>query len=69
MSLKAVHLFFVTALSAMSFGCAVWKVRVYASPAGAPSDLLFAGAALLATILVIFYGCYFLKKLKTIGYI
>lgn len=69
MSLKAVHLFFVTALSAMSFGCAIWKVRTYASPAGTPSDLGFAGAALLATVLVLFYGRYFLKKLKAIGYL
>ena len=69
MSLKAVHLFFVTALSAMSFACAVWKVRAYASPAGTPGDLIFAGGALLATILVIVYGRYFLKKLKAIGYI
>jgi hypothetical protein len=69
MSLKAVHLFFVIALSAMSFGCAVWKVRTYASPAGTPKDLVFAGAALLTTILVIFYGRYFLKKLRAIGYI
>lgn len=53
----------------MSFGCAIWKVRTYASPAGTPSDLGFAGAALLATVLVLFYGRYFLKKLKAIGYL
>jgi hypothetical protein len=69
MSLKAVHLFFVTALSALSMGCAVWKIRTYASPAGTTGDLLFAAGALLSTVLVIIYGRYFLKKLKAIGYI
>ncbi len=69
MSLKAVHLFFVTALSAMSFGCAIWKIRAFASPTGTTSDLVFAGGALLTTVLVIVYGRYFLKKLKAIGYI
>ena len=30
MSLKAFHLVFVTALSSLAFGCAVWKFRAYA---------------------------------------
>ena len=69
MSLKAVHLIFVASLSAMSLGCAVWKVRQYASPTGTTADLLWAGAAVLVTGLIFFYGRYFLRKLKTIGYL
>jgi hypothetical protein len=69
MSLKAVHLIFVNALTALAFGCAVWKGRDYFSPTGGLPDLLFAVGALLAGVAVIFYGRYFLKKLKKISYI
>ncbi|MGA3266129.1 MAG: hypothetical protein ABSE16_04825 [Verrucomicrobiota bacterium] len=61
MSLKAVHLIFVTLLSALAFGCAGW--------AFAGGDVLFGGCAIAAGILVIVYGFYFLKKLKKISYL
>jgi hypothetical protein len=69
MSLKAVHLIFVTALSAMLLGCAVWKVRQYASPSGTGADLAWAGLAVAGTVLTLFYGRYFLRKLRTISYL
>jgi hypothetical protein len=61
MSLKAVHLIFVTLLTALSFGCAAW-----AFAAGQP---LFGALAIAAGILVIVYGIYFLKKLKNVSYL
>jgi len=61
MSLKAVHLIFVTLLTALAFGCAAW-----AFCSGHP---LSGGLAVLAGILVIIYGVYFLKKLKKISYL
>ena len=61
MSLKAFHLIFVTLLTALSFGCAVW-----AFAAGKP---LFGALAIATGILVIIYGIYFLKKLKKISYL
>jgi hypothetical protein len=61
MSLKAFHLIFVTLLTALSFGCAAW-----AFAKGSP---VFGGAAIVAGILVIIYGVYFLKKLKKISYL
>jgi len=61
MSLKAFHLIFVTLMTALSFGFAVW---------GFTSDHPFLGVAGVgAAILVIFYGFYFLKKLKNISYL
>ncbi len=69
MSLKAVHLVFVTALSALCFGTAVWKFRDYFGPHGVPGDLGFAVVSVLCGGLVLIYGRYFLKKLKSIGYL
>jgi hypothetical protein len=69
MSLKALHLVFVNALSALTFGCAIWKIRDYLSPSGRGMDLLVGIAAILSGIAVILYGRYFLKKLKTTGYL
>ncbi len=61
MSLKAVHLIFVTLLTALSFGCAAW--------AFASGNLLFGFGGVAAGILVIVYGVYFLKKLKNVSYL
>lgn len=69
MSLKAVHLVFVAALSALSFGTAVWKGRDYFSPIGTGLDLAIAIGGVTCGALVIVYGRYFLKKLKAISYL
>jgi len=69
MSLKAVHLIFVNALTALALGTVVWKVRDYLSPEGTRTDLLFAVAGLAGAILVILYGVYFLRKLKKLSYL
>jgi hypothetical protein len=61
MSLKAVHLIFVTLLTALCFGCATWAFQSGHADWGA------TGVA--AGILVIVYGVYFLKKLKKISYL
>jgi hypothetical protein len=61
MSLKAFHLVFVTLLTTLSFGFATWAFT---------SGYLWLGAAgIVAAILVVFYGYYFLKKLKKISYL
>ena len=61
MSLKAVHLIFVSVLTALAFGCAAW-----AFTAGNPG---FGAGAIAAGILVIIYGVYFLRKLKNVSYL
>ena len=69
MSLKAFHLIFVNALTALSFGCAIWKFMDYRGENGTAGDLLFSLAALVVGVLVIIYGRYFLKKLKRMSYL
>ena len=61
MSLKAVHLIFVTLLTSLCFGCAAWAFETGNAGWGA--------TAVTAGILVIVYGVYFLKKLKKISYL
>jgi hypothetical protein len=61
MSLKAVHLIFVSLLTALAFGCAAWAFSA--------GNLLFGMGGIVAGVLVIFYGFYFLKKLKKVSYL
>jgi hypothetical protein len=61
MSLKAVHLIFVTLLTALCLGCATWAFQ---------SGSAFWGVTgVVAAVCVIIYGVYFLKKLKKISYL
>lgn len=69
MSLKAFHLVFITAASALAFGFGVWELRSYWAPGGALGDLLWGAGSLLAGAGLILYERYFLKKLKNVGYL
>jgi hypothetical protein len=69
MSLKAFHLFFITAASAMAFGVGVWALKNYWSVNGSLLDLLFGIGSVLAGIGLIVYERYFLKKTKNLGYL
>lgn len=69
MSLKAVHMIFVAALSGLAFGMGVWKVQDYRGANGAAGDLWMAVGAFLAGLAVIVYGAYVLKKLKSVSYL
>ncbi len=69
MSLKAVHLIFVNALTALALGFGVWKVRDYRGPEGTKGDLIFAVLSFAAAVAVVVYGRYFLKKLKSVSYL
>lgn len=68
MSLKAVHLIFVTALTLLCLGCGIWKFREY-SGTRAGGDLAFGIIALGLAVATLVYGKYFLKKLKKYGYL
>ena len=61
MSLKAFHLLFVTLLTALSFGCAAWAFQT--------GSVLWGVTGVVAGMLVIVYGIYFLKKLKNVSYL
>jgi hypothetical protein len=69
MSLKAFHIFFVTASSALAFGCGVWGLKNYSAPDGRLLDLLFGLGCLAAGGGLVVYGRYFLKKLKNVSYL
>jgi hypothetical protein len=69
MSLKAVHLVFVAALSGLAFGLGLWKVQDYRAPGAAAGDLWIALGAFAGGVAVIVYGLYVLKKLKSVSYL
>jgi hypothetical protein len=69
MSLKAFHVLFITASSALAVGCGIWGLRVFFSAQGRTSDLLFGLGSLAVGIGLILYERYFLKKLKRVSYL
>jgi hypothetical protein len=69
MSLKAFHLVFITASTALAFGCGIWGLRDYFSPDGRHWDFVFGLGSLAVGIGLIFYERYFLKKLKRVSYL
>jgi hypothetical protein len=69
MSLKAFHVLFITASSALAFGCGVWGLRDFFSQQGSASDLIFGLGSFAVGIGLILYERYFLKKLKRVSYL
>jgi heme/copper-type cytochrome/quinol oxidase subunit 2 len=69
MSLKAVHLVFVTVLTALTLGCGIWFLKAYAAATEEKSNLVIGILFLVACVGVIVYGRYFLKKLKKVSYL
>lgn len=69
MSLKAFHVIFITAASAMCLACAVWGFKNYFSADGRGLDLAFGIGSVVASIGLVLYERYFLKKSKNINYV
>ena len=69
MSLKAFHVVFITAASAMAFGVGVWMLREYRTPDGGMSDLVYGIASLIVGAGLLVYERFFLKKLKNVSYL
>jgi hypothetical protein len=69
MSLKALHIVFITAACLLAFGFSVWCFTVWYSANGATRDLVFGAGSLVVGVALIVYGRYFLKKLKDVGYL
>ncbi len=69
MSLKAFHVIFITASSALAFGFAVWELKSFFSPEGRGWDLVLGLGSVAAGIGLIVYERYFLKKLKDVSYL
>jgi hypothetical protein len=69
MSLKAFHVVFITASSALAFGFGVWALRNYYSPDGRGLDMALAVGSFAIGIGLIVYERYFLKKFKNVSYL
>ncbi len=66
MSLKALHIVFITSSVLLVAGLGIWQVAVYLG-GGAMLSLVWGLAALGAAVLLVVYGINFLKKLKKIS--
>lgn len=70
MSLKAFHLVFVTCMTLLTFGSGCWLLRQYAlEPETHNGYRLLGCLSLIAGVMVLIYGKYFLKKLKNVSYL
>ena len=68
MSLKAVHIVFIIASTLLAFSLGGWLLYDYSS-SKAKQDLVLGVLAVLGGFGLLWYGKYFLKKLKNIGYL
>lgn len=68
MSLKAFHLVFIGASIALAFGFGIWLVKSFFSDGGA-ANLIFGLVSFAASIGLVFYERYFLKKTKNVSYL
>lgn len=68
MSLKALHIVFVTASTLLAFGFGVWELKAYQA-SDQRMDLLLGIGALVSGLVLIVYGKMVLKKLKHISYL
>lgn len=69
MSLKALHIVFITASILLTLGFGAWELRRYFIGEGVVSDLVLGAVSLAAGLVLIVYGRYFLKKLKHVNYL
>jgi len=68
MSLKAIHIVFITASTLLALGFSAWSFWQY-SFEGARTDLFFAIGSALVAVALVAYEVYFLKKLKNVSYL
>ena len=69
MSLKAFHVIFITASSALAFGFGIWELREGFGKDGGLANFLLGIGSLAVGVGLIFYERYFLKKLKNVSYL
>ena len=68
MSLKAFHLIFVSASIAVCLFLGIWSFLSYRE-SHTRVDLIYIITSVIAVIALLWYGKYFLKKLKHISYL
>ena len=68
MSLKAFHIVFIVVSTLLCIGFGVWAIVEYRSHGG--PDMLLAGVgSLSASLVLMVYGRWFLRKLKGVSYL
>ena len=68
MSLKAFHIFFILASMALCVGLGVWAVDDFGQ-SGSWVHLGLGVGSFIGSILLAWYGVWFLRKLKGVGYL
>jgi hypothetical protein len=64
MSLKAFHLIFISASTALALGFGIWELKNHGSTGGEPSNLALGLGSFLVALGLILYECYFLRITK-----
>jgi len=68
LSLKAFHIVFVVVSTFLAGGFAVWAFREYHAK-GEGGTLALGVASAVATVVLLWYGRWFLRKLKRVSYL
>jgi membrane protein DedA with SNARE-associated domain len=68
MSLKAFHIVFVMVSTLLALGFGAWAIRDYRLHHEMPSLVLGIGS-LLGSVALVWYGRWFLRKLKSVSYL
>ena len=68
MSLKAFHIFFILVSTALAVAFGAWAIRDFAT-SGSGLNLALGLASLLGSIALVRYGVWFLRKMKSVGYL
>lgn len=68
MSLKAFHIFFIVVSTALCVWLGVWGIDDFGQ-SGSWVNLSLGVGSFIAGILLVWYGVWFLRKLKGVGYL
>ena len=68
MSLKAFHVLFVSVCTVFCMGFGVWAIYDYRQ-SGEVGSLIWGVLSLLAAVALLWYGRWFLRKLKGVSYL
>jgi len=70
MSLKAIHLVFISASTLLAMGFSGWSLSNFFAPEGGVKlDLALGLGSALSAVGLMVYGVYFLKKLKNVSFL
>ena len=68
MGLKAFHIFFIVVSTTLCVGLGAWATRDFGQ-SGSLAHLALGVGSFIGSILLVWYGVWFLRKLKGVGYL